>query len=43
MAHKAKFGYNPNRNTVLDQMMREQRKENEKEKENENNVISKYD
>ena len=29
VAHKAKYGYNPQRNTALDIMLREQSEENE--------------
>ena len=32
VVHKAKFGYNPNRNTTLDRMIREEKEKNAKEK-----------
>ena len=41
MAHKAKFGYNPSRNTALDKMIREEKKQNEKKKKLGKDVVSK--
>ena len=41
MAHKAKFRYNPNRNTALDKMIREEKEQNEKKKKDGKDVVTK--